>query len=103
MFRKFTLTAATALALITGQAMAAEVETEITDYAFPFEGPFGSYDQMQLQRGLQVYTEICAACHAPMQSSTKCLTRACLTAKATSAQQPLRITSLPPACLLHRT
>ena len=63
MFRKFTLTAATALALITGQAMAAEVETEITDYAFPFEGPFGSYDQMQLQRGLQVYTEICAACH----------------------------------------
>ena len=63
MFRKFTLTAATALALTTGQAMAAEVETEITDYAFPFEGPFGSYDQMQLQRGLQVYTEICAACH----------------------------------------
>ena len=39
MFRKFTLTAATALALTTGQAMAAEVETEITDYAFPFEGP----------------------------------------------------------------
>ena len=63
MFRKFTLTAATALALVTGQAMAAEVETEITDYAFPFEGPFGSFDQMQLQRGLQVYTEICAACH----------------------------------------
>ncbi|WP_108813275.1 cytochrome c1 [Loktanella sp. Alg231-35] len=63
MFRKITLTAATALALIAGQAMAAEVETEITDYAFPFEGPFGSYDQMQLQRGLQVYTEICAACH----------------------------------------
>ena len=63
MFRKFTLTAATALALITGQAMAAEVDIEVTDYAFPFEGPFGSYDQMQLQRGLQVYTEICAACH----------------------------------------
>lgn len=63
MFRKFTLTAATALALISGQAMAAEVETEITDFAFPFEGPFGSYDQMQLQRGLQVYTEICSACH----------------------------------------
>jgi ubiquinol-cytochrome c reductase cytochrome c1 subunit len=63
MFRKFTLTAATALALTAGHAVAAEVETEITDYAFPFEGPFGSYDQMQLQRGLQVYTEICAACH----------------------------------------
>ena len=63
MFRKFTLTALAALALGTAPAMAAEVETEITDYAFPFEGPFGSYDQMQLQRGLQVYTEICSACH----------------------------------------
>jgi ubiquinol-cytochrome c reductase cytochrome c1 subunit len=63
MFRKFTLTAAAALALIAGQATAAELETEITDYDFSFEGPFGSYDQMQLQRGLQVYTEICAACH----------------------------------------
>lgn len=63
MFRKFTLTAATALALFAGQAMAAEIETEIEDFAFSFEGPFGSYDQMQLQRGLQVYTEICAACH----------------------------------------
>ena len=63
MFRKFTLTAATALALTAGQTMAAEIETEIEDFAFSFEGPFGSYDQMQLQRGLQVYTEICAACH----------------------------------------
>ncbi|MGJ8621759.1 MAG: cytochrome c1 [Yoonia sp.] len=63
MFRKLSLTAALALALTTGQATAAEIETEITDYAFSFEGPFGSYDQMQLQRGLQVYTEICSACH----------------------------------------
>ncbi|WP_439155310.1 cytochrome c1 [Yoonia sp.] len=63
MFRKLTLTAATAMALTTAPVMAAEVETHITDYAFPFEGPFGSYDQMQLQRGLQVYTEICSACH----------------------------------------
>ncbi len=38
-------------------------ESHVTDYAFPFEGPFGSYDQLQLQRGLQVYTEICSACH----------------------------------------
>lgn len=63
MFRKLTFTAATALALIMGQVATAEVETEIEDFAFSFEGPFGSYDQMQLQRGLQVYTEICAACH----------------------------------------
>lgn len=35
----------------------------VQDYAFSFEGPFGTYDQMQLQRGLQVYTEVCSACH----------------------------------------
>ncbi|WP_374636370.1 cytochrome c1 [Paracoccus sp. (in: a-proteobacteria)] len=35
----------------------------IEDVAFSFEGPFGTYDQFQLQRGLQVYTEVCAACH----------------------------------------
>lgn len=38
-------------------------EGEVTDYAFPHEGPFGSYDTLQLQRGLQVFTEVCSACH----------------------------------------
>ena len=32
----------------------------VTDFAFSFEGPFGRFDQSQLQRGLQVYTEVCA-------------------------------------------
>jgi ubiquinol-cytochrome c reductase cytochrome c1 subunit len=31
--------------------------------AFAHEGPFGKFDQFQLQRGLQVYTEVCSACH----------------------------------------
>lgn len=35
----------------------------IEDIAFSFEGPFGKYDQFQLQRGLQVYTEVCSSCH----------------------------------------
>ena len=35
----------------------------IKDYQFSFEGPLGSFDQNQLQRGLKVYTEICSACH----------------------------------------
>lgn len=35
----------------------------IEDITFSFEGPFGKYDQFQLQRGLQVYTEVCSACH----------------------------------------
>ncbi len=62
MLRKLTLTAMAALAIGAGSAQAAS-EVEIVDYAFPFEGPFGSYDTMQLQRGLKIYTEICAACH----------------------------------------
>src|SRR5437868_7347784 len=28
------------------------------------DGPFGKFDRAQLQRGLQVYTEVCSACHS---------------------------------------
>lgn len=35
----------------------------VEDVHFSFEGPFGRFDQFQLQRGLQVYTEVCSACH----------------------------------------
>ncbi|NBC36954.1 cytochrome c1 [Novosphingobium sp. FSY-8] len=31
---------------------------------FSFEGAFGKFDKQQLQRGFQVYTEVCATCHA---------------------------------------
>ena len=31
--------------------------------AFAFEGPFGTYDRGALQRGFQVYKEVCSACH----------------------------------------
>jgi ubiquinol-cytochrome c reductase cytochrome c1 subunit len=31
---------------------------------FSFEGVLGKYDNRQLQRGLQVYKEVCAACHS---------------------------------------
>ena len=44
-------------------ALAAGGEGTIVDYDFSFEGPFGAYDQFQLQRGLQVYTEVCSGCH----------------------------------------
>jgi ubiquinol-cytochrome c reductase cytochrome b/c1 subunit len=29
-----------------------------------FSGPFGKYDQAQLQRGFKVYKEVCAGCHS---------------------------------------
>ena len=34
------------------------------EVSFPFEGPFGTYDREQLQRGFQVYKEVCSACHS---------------------------------------
>ena len=63
-----------ALALGAGAALAQEAAEaaagggdhaggHVTDFSFSFEGPFGRFDQAQLQRGLQVYTEVCAACH----------------------------------------
>jgi ubiquinol-cytochrome c reductase cytochrome c1 subunit len=63
MFRKLTLSAVAAVALMGSQAAAAEAEVHISDVDFSFDGMFGSFDQMQLQRGLQIYTEICSACH----------------------------------------
>ena len=58
-----TLALGTALALTALPALAAGEGGHVTDYAFSFEGPFGSYDTMQLQRGLQVFTEVCSGCH----------------------------------------
>ena len=63
MFRKIALIAASALAVGTGAAFAEGTGGHIEDVAFAHEGPFGKFDQFQLQRGLQVYTEVCAACH----------------------------------------
>lgn len=31
---------------------------------FSFEGPFGSHDQAQLQRGFKVWQEVCSSCHS---------------------------------------
>ena len=63
MIRNFTLSAICALGLVLPAAANAAVENIIENFDFSFEGPFGSYDEMQLQRGLQVYSEVCAACH----------------------------------------
>ena len=50
-------------ALLAGGAVGAEYEQKITNYDFSWEGAFGTFDQNQLQRGLQVFTEVCSACH----------------------------------------
>ncbi len=66
MFRKLAIGAVMALAMTPLTALA-QYEQDITNYDFSFEGPFGKFDQKQLQRGLQVFTESCAACHGLKQ------------------------------------
>jgi ubiquinol-cytochrome c reductase cytochrome c1 subunit len=34
------------------------------DVSFASDGPFGHFDKAQLQRGFQVYKEVCSACHS---------------------------------------
>lgn len=57
------LAAAMTLGLAAG-AVAAEGEIHIPDTKFSFDGTFGTYDRGELQRGFQVYKEVCAACHS---------------------------------------
>ena len=63
MFRKIALTAIAALTMTVGGVNAAGKTGHVEDIDFAHEGPFGRFDQFQLQRGLQVYTEVCSACH----------------------------------------
>lgn len=60
------LLAAAALTLATAAsvpAMAAEEAPHPVDKHWPHEGFFGTYDRAALQRGFQVYKEVCRACH----------------------------------------
>ncbi|MDE2230139.1 MAG: cytochrome c1 [Alphaproteobacteria bacterium] len=47
----------------TAQA-AGEEAPPLPDVSWSFEGPFGTFDRAALQRGFQIYTEICSACHS---------------------------------------
>jgi len=61
MLKKLVIGAALALTPVAG--LAAGGEQHIESYDFSFKGAFGTYDPNQLQRGLQIYTEVCSACH----------------------------------------
>ena len=47
-----------------GPALAAGPSVGVIDHDWSFEGPFGTFDRAQLQRGWQVYSTVCASCHA---------------------------------------
>ena len=55
--------AAGALALGAPAAQAAGEYKTPEEHDWAFEGPFGTFDQAALQRGFQVYNQVCSACH----------------------------------------
>ncbi len=59
------LLAAAVLSLGIGMPQAAHAAgaIDVPNHDFSFDGIFGTFDRMQLQRGFQVYREVCAACH----------------------------------------
>ncbi len=57
--------AAMALALVSAPtALAQEEQPKPPRQDWSFSGMFGIYDKAQLQRGFQVYKEVCSTCHA---------------------------------------
>lgn len=57
------IAAAAGLAFAASPALAAGEAKHPRSGGFSFEGPFGTFDRNQLQRGYKVYREVCASCH----------------------------------------
>ena len=57
----------TAAALVVSFAVATPAQAaggaKLPDHGWSFEGLFGTFDQAAIQRGFQVYQEVCAGCH----------------------------------------
>lgn len=51
-------------AVALGAPARASEEMALAEQPWSFQGLFGTFDRAALQRGLQVYQEVCAACHA---------------------------------------
>jgi ubiquinol-cytochrome c reductase cytochrome b/c1 subunit len=60
----FALALAFGLAAVSGPALAAGDTPQPPSLKWSFSGPFGKYDEAQLQRGFKVYREVCASCHS---------------------------------------
>jgi cytochrome c1 len=60
-FRALLIGGALALSSVVASAQEAP---EPAAQSWSFYGPFGTYDQAALQRGFQVYREVCSACHS---------------------------------------
>ena len=64
--RKLTLSLAAGVLAFAG-GIAAAADSAVKEYLHPHmstDGLFGHFDQAKLQRGYQVYREVCSACHS---------------------------------------
>ena len=58
------LSLAAGVALAAAPAAAQEHQETPPKLSWTFAGPFGHYDQAQLQRGFKIYREVCSSCHS---------------------------------------
>jgi ubiquinol-cytochrome c reductase cytochrome c1 subunit len=50
--------------ILASPAYAAGGDVSLTERDWSFNGPFGTFDKAAMQRGFQVYREVCAGCHS---------------------------------------
>jgi ubiquinol-cytochrome c reductase cytochrome c1 subunit len=60
----FKITYLTVLLLAATHQLQASEKVELLKTDWSFKGLFGKFDRGSLQRGYQVYTEVCASCHS---------------------------------------
>lgn len=61
---RFTALLIAGLMLVPAPVMAAGDAPKPPAIDWSFSGPFGAFDRAELQRGFQVYKQVCAACHS---------------------------------------
>lgn len=64
MRKTFVVLAGVAALLLAPALAGAQEETALLHPSWSFTGPFGTFDRASLQRGFQVYNEVCSRCHS---------------------------------------
>lgn len=64
MFLKKLILSFLLLSFITNDSFSAEKQEKLLTQNWSFNGFFGKFERASLQRGYQVYTEVCASCHS---------------------------------------
>jgi cytochrome c1 len=59
-----TVLAGSLLGLVAPACAQMEAQVPPPPQKWSFAGPFGKYDEAQLQRGFKIYREVCSACHS---------------------------------------